>query len=128
VNFLLLMSGAISSSLLFAFVLGYLLQDIEYEWVTPYIDPLLLALLAVCLVPITALTVISAFKQILMITQSALDREISALLSRMSARYRFERFTQYVAQVGLGFFVEIHILLPIEMEEWRVSDLDQLRK
>ena len=122
-----LMSGAISCSLLVAFVIGYLLQESEYAWVTPYIDPLILTLLSLCLIPIPTMTVIKAFKQILMITPSALDHEISELMSQMAARYRFERFTHYVTQVGRGFFVEIHIVLPVEMNEWRVSDLDQLR-
>lgn len=123
-----LMSGAISASLLSAFIVGLVIEGSEYAWMARYIDPLVLAILSICLVPIPLLTVVNAVKQILMITPTALDAEISEVLSRMGARYRFERFTHYVTQVGRGFFVEIHIVLPIEMNEWRVSDLDQLRR
>ncbi|RJG13600.1 cation efflux family transporter [Pseudomonas cavernicola] len=122
-----LMSTVISLALLLAFSIGYLLQGSEYAALTPYIDPLILALLTLVLIPAPCRTVCKAVQQILRITPPALDGEIAGLMARMSQRYGFEDFSQCVSQVGRGLFVEIHILLPAAMNHWPVNELDGVR-
>ncbi|UVJ45661.1 cation transporter [Pseudomonas sp. LS1212] len=121
------MSMSITTALLLAFVVGYVLQDGPYAFLTPYIDPGIMAVLALALMPGPAKTVIKAVSQILKITPSELDGEISRLMTRMSQRYGFEAFTHSALQIGRGFFVEIHIVLPEAMNAWRVTELDQVR-
>lgn len=77
--------------------------------------------------PMPLRTVIKAFRQMLMITPKELDAEISKILTQLSGVYGFEQFSHYATQVGRGFFVEIHIVLPLSMDRWRVSELDVLR-
>lgn len=122
-----LMSTAITAALLVAFVTGWLLQGSAWAWLAPYIDPLILAVLTLALIPGPAATVIKAVKQILLITPGALDEEIAGLLERIGQSYGFERYSHCVSQIGRGFFVEIHILLPAAMSHWQVTDLDRLR-
>lgn len=122
-----LMSAVISLTLLFAFLIGYAVEGTTYQRFSPYIDPLLLAVLSIVLIPLPAITIIRSIGQILMITSSDLDREISELLSRMTEKYGFECFSYYVTQVGRGLFVEVHIVIPGEMDNWCVSDLDLVR-
>ncbi|AYC31591.1 cation efflux family transporter [Pseudomonas cavernae] len=122
-----LMSTAISLALLLAFSAGYLLQGSDYAALTPYIDPLILALLTLVLIPAPAATVCKAVQQILRITPVELDGEIAGLMARMSQRYGFEGFSHCVTQIGRGLFVEIHILLPAVMNHWPVSELDRVR-
>lgn len=122
-----LMSTAISLALLVAFAAGYLLQGSAYARFTPYIDPLILALLTLLLTPLPCRTVAKAVKQILRITPAELDREIAALMARISLRHGLERFSHCVMQNGRGLFVEIHILLPAALDHWTVGELDQVR-
>ncbi|MBT8766943.1 cation diffusion facilitator family transporter [Metapseudomonas boanensis] len=122
-----LMSTLISAALLLAFVLGYLLQGTPYASLTPWIDPAILAVLALALIPSPAMTVLKAVKQILRITPSELDREITGLMASFRERYGFERFSHCVAQIGRGLFVEIQIVLPEAMNRWSVAELDQVR-
>jgi predicted Co/Zn/Cd cation transporter (cation efflux family) len=122
-----LMSTAISLALLLAFSTGYLLQGSQYEALTPYIDPLILTLLTLVLIPAPCRTVWNAAKQILRITPTTLDSEIAGLMAGMSQRYGFESFSHCVSQIGRGLFVEIHILLPVSMNHWPVSELDGVR-
>jgi predicted Co/Zn/Cd cation transporter (cation efflux family) len=122
-----LMSTSISLALLLAFSTGYLLQGSQYEELTPYIDPLILALLTLGLIPAPCRTVWKAAKQILRITPTKLDSEIAGLMTGMSQRYGFESFSHCVSRIGRGLFVEIHILLPMSMNHWPVSDLDDVR-
>lgn len=68
-----------------------------------------------------------AAKQILRITPTELDGEITELMAGMSQRYGFESFSHCASQIGRGLFVEIHILLPAAMNHWPVSELDSVR-
>lgn len=122
-----LMSTAISLALLIAFAAGLLLQDGIHAWLVPYIDPLVLALLTMALIPAPCRTVYRAMQQILRITPGELDAEIAELIEDFSRRYGFERCSHCVSQIGRGLFVEIHILLPASMNAWPVTRLDDIR-
>lgn len=122
-----LISTVITAALLAAFVAGFLLQGGPHEWLTPYIDPAILALLTLVLIPGPARTVARAVKQILRITPGELDREISGLMAQITGRYGFECFSHSVTPIGRGLFVEIQIVLPQSMDRWAVSELDGVR-
>jgi predicted Co/Zn/Cd cation transporter (cation efflux family) len=122
------MSFSITASLLVAFLVGYALQGSPYAYLTPYIDPGILAVLAIALLPGPAKAVIKALGQVLKITPNALDDHVIGLMSRMSQRYGFEAFTHSIVQIGRGLFVEIHIQIPECMDAWTVSQLDDVRR
>ncbi|AOE85089.1 cation diffusion facilitator family transporter [Pseudomonas sp. TCU-HL1] len=122
-----LISTVITAALLLAFGAGYLLQGTAWQWLGPYIDPAILALLSLVLIPSPLRTVIKAVKQVLRITPGELDREITELMAQMTRRYGFECFSHSVTQIGRGLFVEIQIVLPDAMDRWRVSELDAVR-
>lgn len=122
-----LMSSAISLALLLAFGIGHALQGSAYASLVPYVDPLALAALSLVLVPVPCRTVARAIQQVLRITPVELDDEIVGVMQKISRRYDFERFSHCVTQSGRGLFVEIHVLLPVAMERWTVSELDRVR-
>src|SRR5690606_19693671 len=47
-----IMAGAITAALLIAFIFGYLVQGTSLEWVSPYIDPVILAAVCVVIIPL----------------------------------------------------------------------------
>jgi predicted Co/Zn/Cd cation transporter (cation efflux family) len=122
-----LISTLITAALLLAFAAGFFLQHTPWQWLTPYIDPAILALLSLLLIPGPLRTVAKAVKQVLRITPESLDREITGLMAGMTQRYDFECFSHSVTQIGRGLFVEIQIVLPEAMDRWRVSELDAVR-
>ncbi|VXC15159.1 Cation efflux family transporter [Pseudomonas sp. 8AS] len=122
-----LMSSSISLALLLAFTVGWWMQGSEHAQWAPYIDPLVLALLSLLLMPLPCRTVVRAIRQVLRMTPGALDEEIVGLMQRMSQRYGFERFSHCAVHNGRGLFVELHILLPATMDHWSVSALDGVR-
>lgn len=122
------MSSSITAALLVAFLIGYALQGSAWAWLTPYIDPGILAVLALALIPGPARAVTKALRQVLKITPDELDEEVSGLMTRMSQRYGFEAFSHSILQIGRGLFVEIHIQIPGTMNGWTVEQLDGLRR
>lgn len=122
------MSFSITASLLVAFLIGYALQGSAYAYLTPYIDPGILAILAIALIPGPAKAVIKALRQVLKITPDELNHQVIGLMSRMSQQYGFEAFTHSIVQIGRGLFVEIHVQIPANMNAWTVDQFDGVRR
>ena len=58
-----LMTAGLTGALLVAFVTGLLIQGTELEWVSPYIDPIILALVCLVIIPVPAGTVKRALRR-----------------------------------------------------------------
>src|SRR5690606_9401059 len=67
-----LMSCLISGALLVAFAGGLVVQDTRLDWVTPYIDPAVLALVCLVIIPIPMGTIRQALADILLVTPADL--------------------------------------------------------
>ena len=76
---------------------------------TPYVDPVVLAVLTLGLVFVPIRTVRKALQEILLITPPELDRQVREVMEKVVAKYDFRSFTSYVAKVGRAQFIEIHI-------------------
>jgi predicted Co/Zn/Cd cation transporter (cation efflux family) len=122
-----LMSSCISSALLLAFSIAWGLEGTRYRYITPYIDPGVLALLTLVLIPMPLGTVIGAVKEVLLITPDDLDRTLRELMQTLTSDYGFVSHSHYATRVGRGLFVEVHIVLPEAMEHAGIRQLDLIR-
>ncbi|MGF6612456.1 putative Co/Zn/Cd cation transporter (cation efflux family) [Paraburkholderia sp. WSM4175] len=82
-----LMSASVSAALLLAFSIAWLLERIGHGHLTPYIDPGVLALLTLVLIPMPMPvgTVIGAVKEVLLIAPPDLERELLDLMQQLAA-------------------------------------------
>jgi len=123
-----LMSAAVTSSLLVAFAIARSLRDTSWGHLTPYADPVVLALLTLALVFVPIRTVRKALQEILLITPPELDRHVRGVMERVVADYGFSTYTSYVAKVGRAQFIEIHIAVPPGMRLDNVATVDAIRR
>lgn len=123
-----LMSAAITSALLVAFMAAWSLGDTSYSHLTPYADPLVLALLTGVLVFVPVRTVRKALLEILLVTPPELDAHVRTVMDAVVARHGFETYTSYVAKVGRAQFIEIHIAVPAGMRLDNVATVDAIRR
>lgn len=123
-----LMSAAITSALLLAFVVAWCLEGTRYAHLTPYADPLILAVLALILVFVPIATVRRALQEILLITPPDLDLRVREVLDEVVARHGFKTYTSYVAKVGRAQFIEIHIAVPPQSPIDSVGKADAIRR
>ncbi len=122
-----LMSGVITLALLIAFAGALLLKATKWEYLTPYVDPAALALLAPLLLPVPLRTARQAFAEIFLITSKELDDSVRAVMHVVVARHGFRSFNSYAVEVGRARFIEISILVPPDMPVASVSDFDRIR-
>jgi predicted Co/Zn/Cd cation transporter (cation efflux family) len=122
------MSAAITSALLLAFAIAWSLKGTRFGDLTPYADPVVLALLTLCLVFVPIRTVRKALQEILLITPPELDAHVRSVMDAVVARHGFKTYTSYVAKVGRAQFIEIHIAVPANLPLDNVATVDAIRR
>ncbi|HSI00800.1 MAG TPA: cation transporter [Reyranella sp.] len=123
-----LMSAAIASALLVAFAAAIAAKDSSFERFTPYVDPVVLAVLTLCLVFVPIHTVRRALRDILLITPPDLDAHVRQVMAKIVAKYDFRSFTSYVAKVGRAQFIEIHVAVTPDWPLTSIAAGDAIRR
>lgn len=123
-----LMSALITSALLVAFLAAILAKGTRFDPWLPYVDPVVLAVLSLCLVFVPVRTVRRALTEILLITPPDLDEHVRSVMKRVVEEYRFLSFTSYVAKVGRAQFIEIHIAVNPKWPVDSVATADAVRR
>lgn len=123
--------GCISSAVALTFVVTMLLQDTAWNVYLPYVDPLLVSILVLVIIPLPLRTVFEGVNQLLGVApESELDREIRKTISQVARiqKHPIDRFHLQMMVQGRVLYVFIQILVPAEFEVDRVQELDQLRQ
>lgn len=123
-----LISAAISSSLLIAFGTAALMDGTAYEYLTPYIDPFILAVLTACLIFVPMGAVRDAMRDMFLIAPFGLDEKVRGFLDELTIRYQFKTYSSYVAKIGRAQFIEIHIVVPEGYPISGIETLDAIRR
>ncbi|MGV3693332.1 MAG: cation diffusion facilitator family transporter [Paracoccus marcusii] len=116
-------SAALTGALLAAFVFGWGIQGTALAPLSPYVDPAVLALVCVIVIPLPVPTIRRALADILLITPSDMLAEIDAVARDVVARHGFLDHRAYVARVGRGRQIELYFIVPQgqpprPLEEW----------
>ncbi len=122
-----IISGGIGLALLCAFTFANLIEGTGYEWILPYIDPAILALIALIMLPMPVRTVLRAMRDILMITPVDLDEHVNNVVDAIVEEYGFVGSQNYLAKVGRSTMIEIHLILPHHYKIAEVEELDKIR-
>ena len=122
------MSAAITSALLVAFAIAWSFKDTPYGYLTPYADPVVLALLTICLVFVPIRTVRKALQEVLLMTPPELDAQVRRVMDDVVARHGFKTYTSYAAKVGRAQFIEIHVAVPEGMRLDNMAAADAIRR
>jgi len=122
-----MMSGAITAALLVAFVAGALVEGTALAWIAPYIDPAVLALVCVVIIPMPLATIRQALADILLVTPLELKREVDAVAAATVARHGFLSYRAYVARVGRGRQIELYFIVPAGLPARTLEAWDAIR-
>lgn len=121
------MSASITMALLVAFVIGYAIDGTAHGWMAPYIDPAVLALVCLVIIPLPVGTVKQALADILLVTPPALKAHVDAMARAAVKAYGFLGFRAYVAKVGRAQQIEIYFIVPADAPARRIGEWDAIR-
>lgn len=122
-----IMAGGVTMSLLIAFAIGFSLQDTAYAWLLPYIDPLVLLLVGLVLLPVPVGTLRRAASEVLLITPDDLLQKVEQVADSVLASEGFIAHRAYVARAGRGTQIELYFIVPPDQPPRRLEDWDALR-
>lgn len=122
-----MMTGCITAALLIAFCVGYAIQDTNLDWLTPYIDPAVLALICLVIIPLPISTVKQALADVLLITPQSLKQHVDEVAQDFVKRYGFVSYRAYVAKVGRGKQIELYFIVPGGWPAKRLEEWDAIR-
>lgn len=122
-----IVSGAISSALLVAFLIGYAVQGTEWAWISPYVDPAVLAAVCLLMIPMPLATIRSALLDILLVAPPELKAHVDETARQAVARHGFLSWRSYVAKVGRARQIELYFILPPDFPARTIGEWDALR-
>ncbi len=121
------MSGGITAALLAAFCIGYALEGTRWQWLSPYIDPAVLALVCVVIIPMPIGAIRQAFSDILLVTPESLRHHVRDVAQAAVQRHGFLSYRAYVAKVGRARQIELYFIVPPDWPAMRIQDWDRIR-
>jgi len=121
------MSGGITAALLVAFCLGYLVQGTPWAWISPYIDPAVLALVCLVIIPLPVASVQQALSEVLLVTPADMMASVEEVAERIVEKYGFDSYRAYVAKVGRARQIELYFIVPQGTPARRMEEWDAIR-
>jgi predicted Co/Zn/Cd cation transporter (cation efflux family) len=122
-----LMSGGISFALLAAFVIGHVATGTPFAWISSYVDPVVLALVCLVIIPIPIGTVRQALSDILLITPVDLKARVDGIAADAVRGHGFLSYRAYVARVGRAMQIELYFIVPKDQPARALREWDRLR-
>src|SRR5262249_41934021 len=122
-----IMSGGITSALLIAFVIGYISERTGQGWLSPYVDPVALAVVCVVIIPLPIGTVRQALFDVLLIAPADLKEHVDGVATDTVKRLGFLSYRAYVARVGRATQVELYFIVPRGLAAKSIEEWDRIR-
>jgi len=107
-----IVSAALSMALLLGFVFAAALHGTRFESWVPYMDAIALLTMALIMLPMPLRGLWRSMGDVLQMAPDSINQRVHAVMESIVKERGFLEFTSYIAKVGRGKFVEIHILVP----------------
>lgn len=123
-----LVDAMLSVGLLVSFIIALLLKQYGHDQWAVYVDPAILILLALSMLPPALKILRPALRDVLGIAPDQLDEKVRSVMEEAMVAYGFQEYISYVQKHGRARFIEIHIVLPADYPLQDVATLDRLRE
>jgi cation diffusion facilitator family transporter len=108
------LSALLSLSLLIGFAVGAAITRTRFQDWIPYVDSIVLLGMAILMLPMPLLGLWRSMRDVLQIAPGEVDSRVHAVMDSLVKERGFLEYSSYIAKVGRGTFVEIHVLVPQE--------------
>jgi len=122
-----IMSAGITAALLVAFCIGYAVQGTEWQWISPYIDPAVLAIVCLLIIPLPVSTIRQALADIFLVTPSGLKAHVDTVAQAFVEKHGLASYRAYVARVGRSREIELYFIVPADAPARTIGEWDALR-
>ena len=121
--------GVLSASILVGFALAYGLQQSEFAHFAPYVDPLLLIILGIAMLPIPFKIMLESLNEVI---NKAPPEAVSAIIEKRLKKtlvdVPYEHVEVRISKVGRDKYLLVHIIVDESFSVATISELDDIRK
>jgi cation diffusion facilitator family transporter len=107
-------STFLSLALLIGFVIAAALAGTRWQVWIPYLDAIALLGMALIMLPMPLIGLWRSITDVLQVAPDELDARVHAVMDLVVKERQFLDYSSYIAKVGRGRFVEIHVLVSPE--------------
>jgi predicted Co/Zn/Cd cation transporter (cation efflux family) len=122
-----IMSAGITAALLIAFIIGFSVQGTELQWISPYIDPAVLAVVCLLIIPLPITTIRQALADIFLVTPANLKAHVDEKARAFVEKHGFASYRAYVARMGRSREIELYFIVPPDGPARTIGEWDALR-
>ncbi|MFC0242681.1 cation diffusion facilitator family transporter [Rhodopseudomonas telluris] len=122
-----IMSTGITAALLVAFLIGWAVQGTSWQWISPYIDPAVLAVVCALIIPLPIATVRRALADIFLVTPADMKAHLDAVAAAFVEKHGFVSYRAYAARVGRSKVIELYFIVPADAPARTIGEWDMLR-
>ncbi|NNJ13993.1 cation transporter [Pseudomonas putida CSV86] len=121
------MSASITAALLIAFCVGIAVQGTQWEWISPYIDPAVLGLVCLVIIPLPLSVIRQALADMFLVTPGDLKQHVDDVAQAFVERHAMLSYRAYVAKVGRSREIELYFIVPRTMPARNIAEWDAWR-
>ncbi|AJD90337.1 hypothetical protein JMA_10200 [Jeotgalibacillus malaysiensis] len=122
------MDSLLSSAVLIGFMIAAVLSRTDYDFVVPYIDPVMVLIVAGYFIKVPVTEMMKSGREILeMSPDQIIQSQIEAITEDLEKKYDFQESIVRVAKVGGKLFVEIDFVVSPQSSIQTVKMQDQIR-
>ena len=122
-----LVDACFAASLFIGFGLAYLLERTQYAHYGVFVDPVILIILSLTMMPVALNILGPAVRQVLGMAPEGLHEKVHEVMDDFMVRYRFKDYVSSVQRYGKIAFIDTDILIPKSYPIQEVGDLDRIR-
>jgi cation diffusion facilitator family transporter len=124
-----LIDGVLSASILIGFIIAYGLEHYGYAAYAPYVDPLLLVVLGVAILPIPCKIMVDSLKEVIgKAPPEAVTAVIEKKLKQSLSTVPYKHIEVRISKSGRDIYLLVHIIVYESFSVATVRELDNIRK
>lgn len=121
--------GVLSASILLGFAIAYSLDQLGYYEYAPYVDPVLLVILGVAILPIPCKIMLESLKEVIhKAPPEAVTSVIEKKLKQTLSNVPYEHIEVRISKSGRDLYLLVHIIVDGSFGVTTVRELDAIRK
>lgn len=122
-----IMAGGVTGALLVAFLIGMLIDGTGAAWAMPYVDPAVLTVVALALLPVPFSTLRTAVAEISLVTPPELMAQADEAARRVATAEGIADYRVYASQQGRARTVDVVFYVPAGLPPRPLEDWDRIR-
>ncbi|MCH4178970.1 MAG: cation transporter [Megasphaera sp.] len=119
--------ASLATGLLISFTVAWAMQYTKFAWIGVYIDPVIMLILSVQMIPPTLKIIIPSVKQLLGVAPQDVHTHVQNVMDEYMEQYRFNDYVSSVQAFGREKVIEIDILVDKDYPIQGVAALDRIR-